>query len=311
MPSMGAIPNESRLLLAYAEAIQAERRSQDPLVHFQPHPKQYAFIDAVLGSFSYENWLIASNRFGKSDAGVFCDASLARYGIEPTRPAVGPHAVVWDRATSGWVIGPDYNTLTTVLLPKLLEWPGIEVQPGAPHMPFIPSWEIEYWRQDEQRGKLKNGSLIQCKSNEQAQIKFASAGVDWVHFDEEPPYNNYTEVTLRVEAGRRLRVYGTCTLLPPEGQTGGVSWLYDKMIRPYQHGKRDIGLFGGSIWDNPHLLPEEIARLENRYPEGTPEYRIRLGGEWLPGLGGRQCYLKYRADLHVKTQVAPEWRAPL
>lgn len=308
---MPALSGDERFALAYAMAEIEARKERDPLHQFQPFAKQQAFIDSVLETLYYENWLVGANRMGKSDVGVYCDAQFARYGLEPRKPAISADAVVWDRATSGWVVGPDYSTLMQVLLPKLLDWPGIEVPPGAPHGPFIPRWEIEYWKHDEQSGKLKNGSLIRCKSNEQQQIRFAAAGVDWVHFDEEPLYRNYVETTLRVEAGRRLRIYGTCTLLPPVGSTGGVTWLYDKIIRPYQHGNRSVGLFGGSIWDNPYLVPEEIARLEALYPEGSPEYRIRLAGEWLPGLGGQQCYMRYRAELHVKPQPEPVRNVPL
>lgn len=305
-----ALSGAERFALEFARQELEARGASDPLKHFQPHAKQQAFIDSVLTPQFYENWFVASNRGGKTDAGCKCDAEFARFGLEPMKPAVGS-LMIWDRATTGWVVGPDYGTLTQVILPKLLDWPTIHVPPGSAHAPFIPQREIESWDAQGQTCKLKNGSLMRFKSNEQSTVRFAAAGVDYVHFDEEPPYRNYEEVTLRVEAGRRLRIYGTCTLLPPEGQIGGVSWLYEKLIRPWQHGKRDIGLFGAAIWDNPHILPEEIERLTTRYPQGTPQYRIRLGGEWLPGIGGNQCYHRYDARIHLKPQPEPVWHAPL
>jgi hypothetical protein len=57
-----------------------------------------------------------------------------------------------------------------------------------------------------------------------------------------------------VGAGRGLRVFISATLLPPEGMTGGISWLYEELIRPWQSGTRpDVAVFGASIYDNPHL----------------------------------------------------------
>ena len=297
--------NEQRI---YRLVLQ-ERQSRDPLRQFIPHTGQRAFAEAVLQGPYYENWLVCANRYGKSDIGAYCGATLARYGIEPERPAVGASTVVWDRATYGWVIGPDYQTMMHAVIPKYLD-NGL-VPPGASHRPFIPEWEIENWHQTEQTARLKNGSIIQCKSNEQDTIKFAAAGVDWIHFDEEPDIRNYEECTLRVEAGRRLRIFGTCTLLPPEGQTGGVSWLYSQIIQPYLEGQSTIGLYGGSIYDNPHLLPEEIARLEAKYPVGTKTRRIRLMGEWLPEIGGARKYASFRAAVHMRPQAKPNPYLPL
>ena len=304
---------EERYALAYYEAVKAEREALDPLTTWHPHPKQQAFLDAVLDAerWGYENWLCCANRFGKSQAGSYCGAMLARHGIEPLRPAVSAHTMVWDRATTGWIVGPDYQTLTQVLLPKYLDHPSIEVPPGAPHAPFIPAREVEYWNAADQMGKLKNGSLVRCKSNEQQRVRFAAAGVDWIHFDEEPLYRNYQEATLRVEAGRRLRIFGTCTLLPPEGKIGGVSWLYTEIIRPWLAGKKGINVFGGSIYDNPYLDAAEIARLEAKYPEGSPQRRIRLGGEYLPGIAGARAYGNFQRALHVRDLGAVDPRYPL
>jgi hypothetical protein len=68
---------------------------------------------------------------------------------------------------------------------------------------------------------------------------------------------------------------------------GGISWLYEELIRTWQSGTRpDVAVFGASIYDNTHLGRDEIARLEALYPEGSAVRRIRLNGEWLPGLTG-------------------------
>lgn len=286
-----------------------ERQSRDPLRQYTPHAEQRKFIQAVLQGPYYENWAICANRAGKSDAGAYCGATLARYGIEPTRPAIGASTVVYDRATSGWIVGPDYETTRNTIVPKYID--NGDVAPGASHRPFIPEWEVESWNRTTQSGRLKNGSIIQTKSNEQTQLKFSAAGVDWIHFDEEPQYANYEEATLRIEAGRRLRIFGTCTLLPPEGQVGGVSWLFAKIIQPYLDGKASMGLFGWSIYDNPHLLDEEIRSLEARYPLGSVQRRIRLGGEWLPGIGGARKYTSFNRRVHLRPQPPPNPYLPL
>jgi len=107
-------------------------------------------------------------------------------------------------------------------------------------------------------------------------------------------------------------VFGTCTLLPPEGTVGGVSWLFPRVIQPWQSGESPtVGLFGASIYDNPHLDAAEIARLEAIYPDGSTQRRIRLGGEWLPGLSGARIYAAFDRRLHVKPQVGIMARRPL
>lgn len=298
-------PNEQRVVRLLLE----ERQTRDPLRQYTPHTAQLAFIRAVLQGPLYENWAITANRWGKSDAGAYCGATLARYGIEPTRPAVGATTTVWDRATSGWIVGPDNETMAHTIVPKYID--NGNVAGGASHPPFIPPWEVERWNHTTQSGRLKNGSIIQTRSNEQKQLKFSAAGVDWIHFDEEPEYPNYEECTLRIEAGRRLRIFGTCTLLPPEGQVGGVSWLFSQIIQPFLRGVGTVGVHGGSIYDNHHLLGEEIDRLESKYPIGSVSRRIRLGGEWLPGIGGARKYTGFSHPVHVRPQGPPDPYRPL
>lgn len=290
------------------------RRQSDPLAIYHPHPKQQLFIDAVLKDPG-EYWLCTANRFGKSDAVAYIGATLVRQGVPDPRPAIGPSAIIYDRAVSLWIIGPDWHTMQHSILPKLFD--NGMVPPGQPHAPFIParemnqSWGNQGWHERFQVAKLDNGSLIQAKSNEQDQTKFAAAGVDAIAFDEEPRLAIYEESCIRVEAGSRLRIFGGVTLLPPEGQIGGVSWLLPKIVQPFLDGTSQVKVFGGSIYDNPHIAPEEIVRLESKYPPHTPMGKIRLGGEWLADIGGARKYHAFQRSIHVREQSAPDPHLPL
>ena len=293
----------------------SERRKSDPLRLWQPHPKQLEFIESVLGHETYENWALWANRAGKTDVGAYCGAHLARFGLPDAdvRPALGSGAVVvWDRATSGWVVALTSRMNRDVVQPKYFD--NGFVPAGSSHRPFIPDREIEKdgWRVSDQVLKLKNGSILGFKSVADGRQTFQGAGKDWVHFDEEPEKSVYVEVTLRVEAGRRLRVFGTCTLLPPEGQIGGVTWVYTEIAKPILDGKPSRArIFQASIYDNTHLPIEEIRLLEAKYPEGSTERRIRLDGELLPGLSGARAYGAFNYGVHVSPQGDLQPRRPL
>jgi phage terminase large subunit-like protein len=297
--------------LRVASYVQAQRRASDKLFQFQPLPKQLPFIRAVLTDEPpWEHLFLAANRSGKSAAGSYCGATLARFGPDSPKVSVGPSTQVWDRATSGWVVGPDFPTLRDVLMPTYFD--NGYISPTQAVGPFIPASEIEHWSWDSQVLKLKNGSILGFKSNEQDTVKFASAGKDWVHFDEEPAQSTYEEVTLRVAGGRHLRLFTTATLLPPEGIVGGISWIYDEIIQPWQGKQRtDVQVYGASIYDNPYILPDEVARLEARYPVGSLQRRIRLQGEWLPGMTGVPVYGNFERQVHVRPQQAPSPNRPL
>jgi phage terminase large subunit-like protein len=287
-----------------------ERRASDPLYTWQPHQKQQEFIDSVLGHDCFENWALWANRAGKSDAGAFCGSKMARFGIDPRHPSIGPSIVAWDRATSGWVVSLDTPASRDVIQPKYFD--NGFVPGSSTHAPFIPDREIQEWRAGDQILKLKNGSIIGFKSCESGRKKFQGVERDWVHFDEEPPQEIYSECTIRIGAGKRLRIFGTCTLLPPEGILGGVTWVYTCIAKPVLDGKLSTArIFQASIYDNPHLPKEDIALLEAKYPEGSVERRIRLLGELLPGLSGARAYGAFIYNLHVHPLPPLEPRRPL
>lgn len=290
----------------------ARRQQDDPLRTFQPHHKQKAFVDAVLDG-KKECFFFAANRAGKSDAGAFVGATLARFGNQsddiPWTGAKGSSVQIRDRATSGWVSALDFPTSRDTIQPKYFD--NGFVPPGATHAPFIPPREIDEWRVSDQVLKLKNGSIIGFKSAETGRLKYQGSEKDWVQLDEEHPKDIYDEISIRVGA-RKLRMFTTATILPPEGQVGGVSWMFGSVIQPFLDGTRnDIEVFNASIYDNPFIPEEEIRKLEAKYPEGSLERRIRLNGELLPGLSGSRAYPAFNRLLHVKQQPEIILRRPL
>lgn len=290
----------------------AGRREKDPLRRFVPNPGgQATFIASTLSGKLDENWFIAANRAGKSDAGAVVGATFSRFGNPNARfvGGAGSSIQVRDRATSGWVVSLDFPSSRDIIQPKYFD--NGFLPPGASHEPFIPAWEIAEWRVSDQILKLRNGSIIGFKSADSGRVKFQGTEKDWVHFDEEPPEPIFTECTIRIGA-RRLNVFGTCTLLPPEGQVGGVTWVFEKKVRPWQSGtNRRIGIFNASIYENPYLSQEDIERLESTYPEGSMDRRIRLNGELIPYAGGGRVYSGFSYELNVRQQPIPMLRRPL
>lgn len=286
--------------LALAEEL-AKRRADDPLRNYTLHNKQKEFVNAVLLQKNKENWFIAANRSGKSDAGAYTGASIARFGPPgPARLQADPLVQVRERATSGWVSALDFPTSRDVIQPKYFD--NGFVPPGQRHPPFIPKHEIEQWRVDDQILKLKNGSIIGFKSADSGRRKYQGAEKDWFHMDEEHPWEIYEESVIRIGA-RPLSFFCTATILPPEGQNTTISWVFPKIIQPFLAGKLShVGCYGASIYDNPAIPREEIARLESIYPEGSLSRRIRLEGEWLPGIGGSRAYGSFERRLHVQPQ---------
>lgn len=297
--------------IAAISQIILERQKDDPLLGFDPHPRQRDFIESVLQGKKAENWLIAANRSGKSDAGAYCGAALARFGRDSGKLGIYEKGrlIVKDRATSGWVSALDFPISRDVIQPKYFD--NGNVPPGATHEPFIPKHEIDSWNKTEGILKLKNGSIIGFKSADSGRLKYQGAEKDWIHFDEEHPEDIYEECVIRVGA-HPLVIFHTVTLLPPEGTVGGISWAFPKVIEPFQQKLlKNTGVFGASIYDNPHIPREEIERLEAIYPEGSAARRIRLMGEWLPGIGGARAYPGFIRSLHVRGQPEINPRRPL
>lgn len=296
----------------------AARRATDPWWQWQPHARQVPFIRAVLSQQTGEAWMIAANRSGKSDPAAWLAAGLARFGWAV--PRFGPAKLPPFRPTKGWVISATGGASKTIIQPKIHgRWGTGGV---GSHLPFIPDREIADFNKNDELLLLKNGSVVEFKSAEAKTISLAGAGLDWILIDEEIEKAKFDELTIRIEAGKRLVIFGACTLLPPEGQIGGVSWLFPERIKPWKQAggtesspppnwHNHFMLFGASIYDNPHLDPVEITRLESKYPIGSAERQIRLEGLWVAGLQGSRAYTAFEPAIHVRPQPELERRRPI
>ena len=298
----------------FAAAELQNRRENDPLLNFKTNPGgQTDFVRAMLGGKLREGWFIAANRSGKSDAGACVGSHKARFGNPEARfiGASGSAVSVKDTSTSGWVVSLDFPTSRDVVQPKYFN--NGFLPPGATHEPFIPPHEYEEkdWRVSDQILRLKNGSIIGFKSADSGRLKFQGAEKDWIHFDEESPKSIYDECVIRV-GSRPLTIFGTCTLLPPEGQVGGITWIFNEKVRPWQQGLAvGMEIFNASIYDNPHIPVSEIEALENIYAEGSAQRRIRLNGELIPGLSGSRVYASFQSGLNVRDVGPIQMRRPL
>lgn len=294
----GVAERHTEVLMELTERIKA-----DPWFNFKAHPKQQAYIDSILNGETSEAWAICANRSGKTEGACYIGAALARFGGTPP----GYKGIGHSKPTKGWVISATGAASRSVVQPKLFN----NGMTGG-RAPLIPDREVKDFNKNEQILYLNNGSVIEFKSAEMSTLSLAGAGLDWILIDEEIDKYKYDELVIRVEGGRRLVIFGACTLLPPEGQVGGVSWLFPEKIKPWiENQHRDYKLFGWSIYDNPYILPEEIKRLESKYPVGSVERQIRLEGEWLPGLQGARAYTSFDSRIHVRPQPPIEPRRPI
>ena len=279
-----------------------ERRKNDGWFAFEPHQKQLKFIEAALSDPPYRFvGMFAANRTGKSDAGAYVGAGLARFGNQAANyvTAIGSHIAVRDTSTSGWVVSLDFPSSRDIIQPKYFD-NGL-VPPGS-HKPFIPNHEIDHWDQQDQVLKLKSGSIIGFKSAESGRLKFQGTGKDWIHFDEEPPKDVFDECTIRVEGGRRLRIFMTCTLLPPPNASGGVTWVFNEIVSAWKENKPGIVIVTASIYDNPYIDRAQIEELEQTYPVDSIMRKIRLNGELLPTVAGTRVVGAFERSLHVRPQ---------
>ncbi|MGN1208339.1 MAG: terminase large subunit domain-containing protein [Christensenellales bacterium] len=191
-------------------------------------------------------WVFGGNRTGKTECGAVETIYLAR-GIHPFRENK-PN-------TSGWVVSLSTQVQRDVAQSKILNY-------------LNPDWIEDIVMLSGRKDSLACGiidkiliknvfggiSTIGFKSCDQGREKFQGTSLDYVWFDEEPPYDIYCECKMRV-IDKCGEIFGTMTPLK------GLSWVYDK-IYLNENCDEEVWCEFLSWQDNPFLDKNEIEALK-------------------------------------------------
>ena len=233
-------------------------------------------------------WVFVGNRSGKTECGAVETVWLAR-GIHPFKK---------NKPIDCWVVSLSKQVQRDVAQNKILHYLRKD---------YIYQIVMTSGRQDSADSGIidfilvKNvfGSLskIGFKSCDQGREKFQGSSLDFVWFDEEPPYDIYQECRMRV-LDRKGMIFGTMTPLK------GLTWVYNE-IYLNQNSDEEIWYIEMEWADNPYLDTKEIETMSKSMSE--EELQTRRYGKFLQ-LGGL-VYNEFDEKINViePFEIPYEW----
>lgn len=190
-------------------------------------------------------WVFGGNRTGKTECGAVETIWLLR-GVHPYRQN--------KKDIQGWAVSLSTQVQRDVAQSKILSY-------------LNPDWISDIVMLSGKKDNPSSGvidkiyiknvfggvSVLGFKSCDQGREKFQGTSLDFVWFDEEPPYDIYLECKMRV-LDKCGEIFGTMTPLK------GLTWVYDEI---YLNKKNDFEVWHENItWhDNPFLNQGEIQKL--------------------------------------------------
>lgn len=238
------------------------------------HEKQMAFHRCL----KKNRWVFGGNRTGKTECGAVETVWLAR-GIHPYRK---------NKRIDCWVVSLSKQVQRDVAQAKILHYLKSN---------WIEKIVMNKGRQDSAESGVidfilvKNvfGSIskIGFRSCDQGREKFQGASLDFVWFDEEPPFDIYMECKMRV-LDKRGEIFGTMTPLK------GLTWVYNEI---YLNEHNDDNVWHEEMeWaDNPFLNKEEIEQMS--LVMSTDELESRRYGKFMQC--GGLVYNTFDENIHV------------
>lgn len=279
-------------LLQRLEEINLElkkRKQQDNLSRYNNgslvHYKQLAFHKNI----KRNRWVFGGNRSGKTECGA----------VETVYMALGNHPYRENRKnTSGWVVSLSRQVQRDVAQEKILHYLNpayivkIVMASGSKDSPE--SGMIDFILVRNVFGGISKIGFRNC---EQGREKFQGASLDYVWFDEEPPYEIYNECKMRV-LDKKGDIFGTMTPLK------GLTWVYNE-IYLNQSNSKEIWCEHMQWEDNPFLDKEEIDLLTSTM--SADELEARKYGKFVNSSG--MVYTEFDENVHVidPFNVPKEW----
>ena len=224
-------------------------------------------------------WVFGGNRTGKTECGAVETVWLLR-GNHPYKEN--------KKDVSGWVVSLSTQVQRDVAQEKILQY-------------LNPDWIVDIVMQNGKRDNPSHGiidkiyiknvfggvSMLGFKSCDQGREKFQGTSLDFVWFDEEPPFDIYLECKMRV-IDRCGEIYGTMTPLK------GLTFVYDEI---FLNKKNDPEIwFETMSWrDNPFLDKKEIESLFQSMSKDELESRCYGNFNFANGL----VYTNFDENLNV------------
>ena len=279
-----------RLLLIETEQ---KRRADRPLNKYNSgdkvNLKQVAFHKCP----KRNRWVFGGNRSGKTECGAVESIYMAR-GIHPYREN--------RKDVFGWVVSLSKEVQRDVAQSKILKYLPRE---------WIAEIVMSSGRKDSPESgiidqiKIKNVfggiSTIGFKSCDQGREKFQGSSLDFVWFDEEPPFDVYCECKMRV-LDKKGDIFGTMTPLK------GLTFVYDEIFLN-RGNSPDVWCEFMEWADNPYLAKDEIESLTSTLSER--ELDARRFGRFSDESG--LVYVEFDENKHViePFSVPFEWQNSL
>lgn len=234
-------------------------------------------------------WVFGGNRSGKTECGAVETVWLAR-GIHPYKE---------NKPISCWVVSLTRQVQRDVAQNKILhylrkDW--IEkVVMSSGRSDSADSGVIDFILVKNIFGSF---SKIGFKSCDQGREKFQGASLDFVWFDEEPPFDIYQECKMRV-LDKKGMLFGTMTPLK------GLTWVYNE-IYLNENDNPEVWHEEMEWADNPFLDKEEIIAMTKSMSE--EELQSRRYGKFMQS--GGLVYKEFDENVHViePFDVPFEWQ---
>lgn len=249
------------------------------------HKKQIAFHKCP----KRNRWVFGGNRSGKTECGA----------VEVVFMACGVHPYRKNKVVDGWVVSLSRQVQRDVAQKKILEYLPVS---------YIEKIVMVSGGQDSAengiidfilvKSRVGGTSRIGFKSCDQGREKFQGASLDFVWFDEEPPFDIYLESKMRV-LDRCGDIFGTMTPLK------GLTWVYNTI---YLNDKNDEQVWSETMeWaDNPFLPKKEIENMTRSLP--AEEIESRRYGKFMQN--GGMVYSEFDENVHViePFDIPLEWQ---
>ncbi len=223
-------------------------------------------------------WVFGGNRSGKTECGA----------VEVVYLACGKHPYKENKVTEGWVVSLSRQVQRDVAQRKILEYlPASYIEKIVMVSGDKSSAEDGIIDFILVRSDVGGTSRIGFKSCDQGREKFQGASLNYVWFDEEPPFDIYLECKMRV-LDKCGEIFGTMTPLK------GLTWVYNTI---YLNDRADEEVWCETMeWaDNPFLSKKEIESMTKSLP--ADEIESRRYGKFMQN--GGMVYSEFDENIHV------------